>query len=490
MNQLANVRSGSSIKESLASWGDLAGLLRGGDQGAVVPVVIPRDNRGLRWMILVWFGLFALTSALMMTVNAAVGGPATGLVNTVLAVPTLFVGIVAIIVAVLWWWRGSIIEIEHGTQGILTKYGKVQGVIAPGRHYLWHPWKRVDYVVDTSTEIPYTAPVVACPTRENVPLKSIEFFLKFRIDDPQRFVLTIGASNFDLVLSSAVQDAIRQRSRQVRTESAYDLRGSNVEDMRRLLNQQLEKYGVVITGCNIPDVQLPNQYQQHLATRERVSKELVAYEQEWELTRKRRIDTLLMDIERSKKVCDAKIIEVNASLNKARKDVAQMLQEQETEAQRVRYEIETRGRADLVAAENEAKAQRRLATAYRDNRAVLEYELARRRLDVGATLAERAPRPVVVQMEAGSGDTSALSTLLTAQLLPQVLGNGPAGGRAAVGPSASQVAEGLESVRGSVASAASRQQQLAEEYQEQQEAAMRRQFENGEGYGGGSNRRR
>ncbi|MFD6098495.1 SPFH domain-containing protein [Nocardiopsis flavescens] len=478
MSQPVNVRSGSSIKESLSSWSDLAGLLRGGDQGAVVPVVIPKDNRGLRWMVLVWIGLFALTSGLVMSLNVAIEGPLSAPVNFALAPVALIVGVVSIVVAVLWWWRGSIIEIEHGTQGILTKYGKVQKVIAPGRHYLWHPWKRVDYVVDTSTEIPYTAPVVACPTRENVPLKSIEFFLKFRIHDPQRFVLTIGASNFDLVLSSAVQDAIRQRSRLVRTESAYDLRGSNVEDMRNLLNQQLEKYGVVITGCNIPDVQLPNQYQQHLATRERVSKELVAYEQEWELTRKRRIDTLLMDIERSKKVRDAKIVEVNASLNKARKDVAQMLQEQETEAQRVRYEIETRGRADLVAAENEAKAQQRLATAYRDNRAVLEYELARRRLDVGTTLAERAPRPVVVQTEAGSGDSSALSTLLTAQLLPQIMGGARSAG------SSARAAEGLESARGAVAAAAARQQQLAEEYQEQQDVAMRRQFENGEGFGG------
>ncbi|MEU0492727.1 SPFH domain-containing protein [Nocardiopsis sp. NPDC006139] len=479
MSQQVNVRSGSSIKESLSSWSDLAGLLRGGDQGAVVPVVIPKDNRGLRWMVLVWIGLFALTSGLVMSINVAIEGEMAAPINEWLVLPALFVGVISIVVAVLWWWRSSIIEIEHGTQGILTKYGKVQKVIAPGRHYLWHPWKRVDYVVDTSTEIPYTAPVVACPTRENVPLKSIEFFLKFRIHDPQRFVLSIGASNFDLVLSSAVQDAIRQRSRLVRTEAAYDLRGSNVEDMRTLLNQQLEKYGVVITGCNIPDVQLPNQYQQHLATRERVSKELVAYEQEWELTRKRRIDTLLMDIERSKKVRDAKIVEVNASLNKARKDVAQMLQEQETEAQRVRYEIETRGRADLVAAENEAKAQQRLATAYRDNRAVLEYELARRRLDVGATLAERAPRPVVVQTEAGSGDSSALSTLLTAQLLPQVLGNG-----ARAASATAKAVEGLESARGAVAAAAARQQQLADEYQEQQDIAMRHQFENGEGFGG------
>ena len=34
---------GSSIKEALASWNDIARRLRGGDQGALVPVVIPRD---------------------------------------------------------------------------------------------------------------------------------------------------------------------------------------------------------------------------------------------------------------------------------------------------------------------------------------------------------------------------------------------------------------------------------------------------------------
>ncbi|PWV57479.1 MULTISPECIES: SPFH domain-containing protein [Nocardiopsis] len=487
MSESFNPGGGSNIKESLASWGDLAGLLRGGDQGAIVPVVIPRDNRGLRWTILVWFGLFAISSALMMSLNVAFGSGVAGFAYGALAVPTLFVGVLSVLAAGLWWWRGSIVEIEEGTTGILTKYGAFAKSIGPGRHYLWHPWSRVDFVVDTRTEIPYTAPVLACPTRENVPLKSIEFFLKFRIEEPYRFVTSIGASNFDLVLSSAVQDAIRQRSRMVNTESAYDLRGSNVEDMRSLLNTQLHKYGVTITGCNIPDVQLPSQYQQHLATRERVAKELVAYEQEWELTRKRRIDTLLMDIERSKKTRDAKIVEVNASLNKARKDVAQMLEEQETEAQRVRYEIETRGRADLVAAENEAKAQHRLATAYRDNRAVLEYELARRRLDVGAALAERAPRPVVVQTEGGSGDGSALSTLITAQLLPQVLNNGGGSSRS-LGASAAQ--DALDGVQGSVAAAAARQQQMAEEYQSQQDTAMRQQFERGEGYGSGQGGRR
>ena len=415
----------SVITEQVAPWQDIPQLLRGGEAGTLVPVIIPRHRRRLWWIAPVWLGLLSVSSAVMAKADGGL---------TVLATLGYFLGLVLLVCGLLWWWRSSIVEIEQGTTGVLTRYGAIVRTLSPGRHYLWHPWSRVDFVVDTATEIPYSAPVMACPTQENVPLRSIEFFLRFRITDAVLFVRTIGAGNFDLVLSAAVQDAIRQRARQVRTERAYDLRGSDVADMQDLLNRQLSRYGVRITGCNIPDVQLPTRYQQHLATRERVAKERVAYEQEWGLIRKRRIDNLRMDIERAKKVRDARVVEVKAALNRAREEVAQLLERQETEAQRVRFEIETRGRSGLIAAENEARAQRRLAQAYRDNRAVLQYELARRRLEVGAALAAAAPRPVVVRTDGdgagsggGSGDAaaSAISALLTAQVLPRLSAPSP-----------------------------------------------------------------
>ncbi|MDW5326412.1 SPFH domain-containing protein [Plantactinospora sp. KLBMP9567] len=419
---MSTARTGRSsvISEVVAPWGEIAQLLRGGEAGTLVPVVIPKHRRRLGWMVPLWLGLLALLTGVMLAVRGDDG--LLGSAYDALGGLAFVAGGLLLLIGVLWWWRSSIVEIEQGTNGVLTRYGAVTRTLDPGRHYLWHPWSRVDFVVDVATEIPYSAPVVACPTRENVPLRSIEFFMKLRITDAVLFVRTIGAGNFDLVLSSAVQDAIRQRARLVQTERAYDLRGSDVADMQELLNRQLTRYGVRITGCNIPDVQLPTQYQQHLATRERVAKEHAAYEQEWGLIRKRRIDSLQMDIERAKKMRDARFVEVKAALNKAREQVAQLLEEQETNAQRVRFEIETRGRSGLIAAENEAKAQRRLAQAYRDNRAVLHYELALRRLEVGAELAEKSPQPVVVRTDgAGGGDTSALSTLLTAQLLPRTV---------------------------------------------------------------------
>ena len=405
----ASVQEFSRIKEVVSGWSGVRQFLRGGDGGQIVPVVILKERRRFGWLFLLGIAIYVMGLGLF---SGSVG----------VAVLAGLVAFFFLALALLWLWRGAIVEIEQGTTGVLSRYGRIEGTLPPGRHYLWRPWDRVEFVVDTATEIPYLAPVAVCPTQENVPLKAIEFFLKFRIVDPLAFVRTIGASNFDLVLSSAVQDAIRQRSRQVSTEKAYDLRGSDVGDMQEYLNRQLVGYGVRILGANIPDVQLPDQYQTHLATRERVAKELAAYEREWELTRKQRIDTLLMEIERAKKDRDARLIEVKEARNRARQDVARMLEEKETEAQRVRLEIETRGRAALTEAENEATALRHLGQAHRDNRAVVRYELARRRIEVGERLMQHAPRPVLVRGE--GGEQSALSTLILAQMLPRLARNG------------------------------------------------------------------
>jgi len=412
----------SKIKEVVAAWQNVRQLLRSGEEGQLVPVVIPKDRRGFGWVYLAGIAFYFLICMVLGAV--ARNGFVAGISGFLLVIVT--------IMALLSWFRGLIIEIEQGTVGIVSHFGKIIGTFDPGRHYLPWPWQKIEFIVDTATEIPYTAPVLACPTRDNVPLKSIEFFLKFRIIDPIAFVQNIGASNFDIVLSSAVQDAIRQRSRQVQTERAYDLRGSDVGDMQDYLNRQMDRYGVRILGANIPDVQLTDQYQQHLATREQVAKELTAYEREWELIRKQRSDTLLMEIERAKKERDARFVEVRTAMNKAREDVAQVLQERETEAQKVRWEIEAKGQATLKSAANEARALKHLGKAYKDNRAVLQYELTLRRLQVAEKLMQNAPRPVLVKME-GGGDQSALSTLILAQLLPtmvhstvptKVVGNG------------------------------------------------------------------
>ena len=414
----------SKVKEVVAAWNNIRQLLRSGDQGYLVPVVIPKDKRGFAWLFWMTVALYCLGTAFTAVIWWSGSFLTLGLLGAIFFT----------MVAAFSWWQSAKVEIEQGTTGIYSRFGKIEGSLAPGRNFLKWPWEKVEFIVDTSTEIPYTAPVLSSPTRENVPLKSIEFFLKFKIIDPIKFVRHIGASNFDAVLSSAVQDAIRQRSRQIETARAYDLRGSNVEDMQVYLNRQMERYGVRIIGANIPDVQLPDQYRENLATRERVAKELVAYEKEWELIRKRRTDTILMEIERAKKERDEKIIAVKESLNKAREEVAQMLQEREAEAEKIRLDIEAEGEAELKSAENEARALSSLGQAYQDNQAILQYQLRLRGLQVAEQLLQKAPRPVMVNSQSQEG--SALSTLLLAQILPDIMKQAGNGSKPAAGANA------------------------------------------------------
>jgi hypothetical protein len=127
---------------------------------------------------------------------------------------------------------------------------------------------------------------------------------------------------------------------------------------------------VRFTNANITHAEPSSQeYRMDLAAPEmvRVAKEAYTYQYELQLKKER----------------DARLVEVREARNRARQDVARMLEEKETEAQRVRLEIETRGRAALTEAENEATALRHLGQAHRDNRAVIQYELARRRIEVG-----------------------------------------------------------------------------------------------------------
>ncbi len=172
---VANAQEFSRIKEVVSGWSGVRQFLRGGDGGQIVPVVILKDRRRFGWLFLLGIAVYVMGFGLF-SGSAAVA---------------VFAGLVALFflaLALLWLWRGAIVEIEQGTTGVLSRYGRIEGTLPPGRHYLWRPWDKVEFVVDTATEIPYLAPVAVCPTRENVPLKAIEFFLKFRIVDPLAFV--------------------------------------------------------------------------------------------------------------------------------------------------------------------------------------------------------------------------------------------------------------------------------------------------------------
>jgi hypothetical protein len=75
---------------------------------------------------------------------------------------------------------------------------------------------------------------------------------------------------------------------------------------------------------------------------------------------------------------------------------------------------------------------------------MVQYELARRRIEVGERLLRHAPRPLLVQGE--GGESSGLSTLLLARMLPGLAQNGPdlQGARDALGDTARALVDNEE----------------------------------------------
>jgi len=66
-----------------------------------------------------------------------------------------------------------------------------------------------------------------------------------------------------------------------------------------------------------------------------------------------------------------------------------------------------------------------LGKSYQDNQAVLQYELQLQALEAAEKLLQEAPRPILVNNHTQEG--SVLTTLLMAQILPQIMkqaGNG------------------------------------------------------------------
>ena len=63
MTQAVRRAEFSRIKEAVATWGKIRQLLRSGDNGQLVPVVIPKDRRGFGWLYLMLFGVYLLGMA-------------------------------------------------------------------------------------------------------------------------------------------------------------------------------------------------------------------------------------------------------------------------------------------------------------------------------------------------------------------------------------------------------------------------------------------
>ena len=363
---------------------------------AISPVVIP-NRQSLFWRLMP-IGMLAVFVFLGVVVTVALSQVSgVGVLGLALFGPHLW--LLLILLAAFTWWRQSVVMVPDGCRAVITRFGKLEEVAGAGRKLLFNPWKQVSYIVNTTREYPYNAPIRQAPTSSRVNA-SVDLFLQFRIEEPAEFIFTVGGvKGFSDKLENAISEVTRALIYEQRAEDIYDLVGESTQKFIDSLNEQFLP-AIRFTNANITHAEPSSQeYRMDLAAPEmvRVAKEAYTYEYELRLRKEQDEGELrgeLASLRETRSAISAEIATYQAQIDTAR----------ERETNRANASARER----MVEAESTANANASLLEAQAlDIRAVssaaapeiLEYRFQQDVLEKLSGVADSLPQ--VVQIGAG-----------------------------------------------------------------------------------------
>ncbi len=363
---------------------------------AISPVVIP-NRQSLFWRLMP-IGMLAVFVFLGVVVTVALS-QVQGVAPIGLAVFGPHLWLLLIGLAAFTWWRQSVVMVPDGCRAVITRFGKLEEVVGAGRKLLFNPWKQVSYIVNTTREYPYNAPIRQAPTSSRVNA-SVDLFLQFRIEEPAEFIFTVGGvKGFSDKLENAISEVTRALIYEQRAEDIYDLVGESTQKFIDSLNEQFLP-AIRFTNANITHAEPSSQeYRMDLAAPEmvRVAKEAYTYEYELRLRKEQDEGELrgeLASLRETRSAISAEIATYQAQIDTAR----------ERETNRANASARER----MVEAESTANANASLLEAQAlDIRAVssaaapeiLEYRFQQDVLEKLSGVADSLPQ--VVQIGAG-----------------------------------------------------------------------------------------
>ncbi|WP_016909278.1 SPFH domain-containing protein [Streptomyces xiaopingdaonensis] len=325
--------------------------------------------------------------------------------------------IVSVAAVAFVWWRQGMVMVPDGCQALITRFGKLEKVVGPGRVVLISPWKRVSYIVNTTREYPFNAPVREAPTKGGVKA-SIDLFIQFRISDPTEFVYTLGAvRGFEEKLSNAVSETIRSLIYEQEAAGIYDMVGEDTGRLLEQLNQQFRP-AVELTNANITHAEPADRgYRMDLAAPEMVRMAKDAYTHEYALMLRKEQD----EGDLSKELATS-----HETLSAIQADIAHYQAQMDTAVERETNRAQALARQRYVQAESEANANAALLEAQAlDIRAVtaaeapeiLEYRYEQQILDALEQVADHLPRLVRIGGTSQGGDAAGVDFLRLAREL-------------------------------------------------------------------------
>ncbi len=360
----------------------------------ISPVVIPKGSGAL----------FYLVFPFVLSIVGVVGwllGRIPNLAVTALTGqggPSAFFGLhywlLLVVLTAFILLRSRVVMVPDGCQALITKFGKLEDTVGPGRYYLWHPRKKVSYIANVVKEYPYNAPIREAPTSGRVNA-SVDLFLQFRIENAEEFIFRLGGANgFSEKLYNAISEVTRALIYEQKAEDIYDLVGESTQSVLDTLNRQFLP-AVRFVNANITHAEPSSQeYRMDLAAPEVVKVAKEAYTYQYELNLRKSQDE--GDLNRE-------LAELRQTLSEIRADIATHQAQIDTAHEKAVNKANAYARQLLIEAESEAKANAALLEAQAlDIRTVnsayypeiVEYRYKQEVLDKVEAIAKRLPKLV------------------------------------------------------------------------------------------------
>ena len=312
--------------------------------------------------------------------------------------------VLVVLLAAFMWWRQGMVMVPEGCTALISRFGKVEAEVGPGRVTLLNPWKRVSYIVNTTREYPFNAPIRSAPTKSGVQA-SVDLFLQFRIVNAREFVFVLGAvQGFQDKLNNAISETTRSLIYEQEASGIYDLVGESTAGLLEQLNAQFAP-AVELTTANITHAEPSAQeYRMDLAAPEmiRVAKEAYTYDYELSLKKEQNEGDLNKDL-----------ASLNENLSAIQADVARYQAQMDTALERETNRANALARQRFVESESAANANAALLEAQAlDIRAlsaakapeILDYRYQQDMLEKMESLADSLPQIVRVGQESDGVD--------------------------------------------------------------------------------------
>ena len=407
---------GTQIAQLTASLADAAQILNssvpqrdevGGYINVISPVVMPKETRSYFWVVgalfFAFIGVVGLTLTSFGPLRGSIGG-ALGLFG--LPYWLLWLGYIGFSI-----WKNTFVMIPDGCHALITKYQKVEEIVGPGRKLLLHPLKRVSYIVNTTKEYPYNAPIRQAPTQGRVEA-SVDLFLQFRIENPSDFIFTLGgAKGFSEKLHNAISEVTRALIYEQKAEDIYDLVGESTQGLLESLNRQFLP-AVRFTNANITHAEPASQeYRMDLAAAEvvKVAKEAYTYQYELNLRKEQDEGDLnkeLASLRETLSEIKAEIATYQAQIDTAKEKA---INRANAYAQQLLIEAESEAKANAALLEAQALDIKALNSARYPE--ILEYRFRQETLEKLQAISNKLPQIINI----GPSDDNEVNFMAVAQ---------------------------------------------------------------------------